>query len=235
MTKFSGPLLHTEKSSAAGREWFGGAPSAFDPDYTYFVDDFNRVAVDLTNDWTEIKDAGAAAAAIVADAANGLLRISSTATTDNDGGSIQGNEIYLPAAGKTIWFEAKVRASDVDHDMFIGLTQNFATDPEAVLAASNRIGFQITEGSAVWLAKSEIADAETSTSTGVTQVAATFDTVGFRVNGVSTIEFFVNRNLVATHTSVPATELTPAFFNLSGNATGTHTADVDYIAICATR
>jgi hypothetical protein len=235
MTKFSGPLLHTDRSSAADRDWFSNAPSFMDTDFVQLMDDFIMVANDQTNDWTVVKDTSATVA-VLADTVNGILRLTSAATTDNDGASIQGNEVFLPATGVTIWFEARIRASDADqHDGFIGLCENFATNPEACLTASNRIGFQINDEDASILCKSEVADTEASTDSGVDQADATFNVVGFKINGTSSIEFYVDRKLVATHTSVPATELTPAFFNLSGNATGTHTADVDYISVVATR
>ena len=235
MTKFSGPLLHTEKSSAAGRDWFGGMPSANDPDYVTMMDDFTIAVFNATDDWTVVKDSSATVT-VAADTANGAALLTSATTTDDDGASIQGNEVILPAAGRTIWFEAKVQASDADqHDMFIGISENFATNPEACLTASNRIGFQVDDGDASLLATSEVADTESQTDTSQDMADATYVTLGFRVNGTSSIEFFVNRNLVATHTSVPTTEMTPAFMNISGNNTGTHTAQADYIFACWTR
>lgn len=199
------------------------------------MDDFTVAVFNATDDWTVVKDASATVT-VAADTIHGAALLTSAATTDDDGASIQGNEVILPAAGRTIWFEARIQASDADqHDGFVGICENFATNPEACLTASNRIGFQINDGNASILCKSEVADSESSTDSAVDQADATYNTVGFKVNGTSTIEFYVDRVLVATHTAVPTTEMTPAFFNLSGNATGTHTAQADYIFACWTR
>ena len=62
-----------------------------------YMDDFTGVTLDNTNDWTVVKDSGASAA-IAADVVGGAVTLSSTATTDNDGASIQGNEIFSVAS-----------------------------------------------------------------------------------------------------------------------------------------
>jgi len=101
------------------------------PDQTRYMDDFTGIFFDATNDWTVVKDTSAAVA-IQADALNGVVDLTSQATTDNDGASIQGNEIWgLPStAGQKLYFEARFQMSDVDQmDMFIGVTENFASAP----------------------------------------------------------------------------------------------------------
>lgn len=230
-TRFTGQILRDGRTS----KFWTDIPMQANPDYTVFWDDFTGVAVDSTNAWTVVKDTGASVA-IVADTAGGEIALTSTATTDDDGASIQGNEIFLPASGRTIWFEARVKLADAaQQDMFVGLCQNFATDPEASLAASNRIGFQKDDGSALLLTKTEVADTETSTTTDQSVVAATYVRLGFKVNGTGSVEFFVNRSLVARHTTVPTTELAPAIFSLSGVNTGTKSLTADYIFVVQSR
>ena len=74
-----------------------------------------------------------------------VIALTSTATTENDGASIQGkHEIFsLPTtAGDSIWFETRIKTSDADQmDVLVGLTETFATNPENALASSNIIGF----------------------------------------------------------------------------------------------
>lgn len=236
MSRFGGPLKEAPILNRSQRLWYKDFPVGYDPDYVAFMDDFVNVAVDATSMWTVVKDTGASVA-IVADTAGGEVRLNSTATTDDDGASIQGNEVFLPVAGRDIWFSARVKVSvGAQCDAFIGLCENFATDPEACLTSSNRIGFQINDGSASLLCKNEKTDTETSTASGVTVANATYYKVEFHVVGVEKIEFYVDRQLVATHTTnIPIVELAPAFFNLSGDATGTHTATADYILCVATR
>ena len=95
------------------------------------MDDFYEGAVDTTLRWTIVKDSGASAA-IVADATGGEIALTSTATTENDGASIQGkHEIFsLPTtAGDSIWFETRIKTSDADQmDILVGLTETFATN-----------------------------------------------------------------------------------------------------------
>jgi hypothetical protein len=119
--------------------------------------------------------------------------------------------------------------------MDIGLTENFATNPEAMLAASNRIVFQSDDGSAALLCKTEASDTATSTSVA-TLANSTYVTVGFVVDGIGKVDFFVNRQLVATHTTnIPATELAPGAYSLSGVDTGTKSRTIVYLAVWATR
>lgn len=229
-TRFSNTILYGNKG------FLRDLPQGFSLDHVMIFDDFTGVVLDSTNDWTVVKDSGAAVA-IVADTAGGELALTSAATTNDDGASIQGNEIFLPASGRTIWFAARVKNSKVDQsDMFFGLTQNFATNPEAVLTASNRIGFQIDDGGASVLCKTEASDTETSTDSGADMVNDTYVNLALKVSGTSAVEFFVNGALVATHsTNIPTTELAPAAFSLSGDNLGTRVTTLDYILAAATR
>jgi hypothetical protein len=232
-TRFNGTILH---GNSKARKWFNDLPQAFTPDYVVQWHDFVEVTDDETNLYTVVKDSGASVA-IAGDTANGRLLLTSAATTDNDGNSIQGNEIWLPATGRTIWFETRLQVSTAaDMDVFAGLTVNFATNPEAVLAAADRIGFQIDEGNASILCKTEAGGTETSTDSGVDAVNATDVVLGFKIIDTTQVEFYVNRNLVATHTTnIPATELTFGFCEISGAATGTMSMSIDYFGVWGTR
>jgi hypothetical protein len=233
-TRFTAPILFAGRPKAISL--FGEMPMTFSPDYVEFWDDFTGIALDATNAWTVVKDSGASVA-IADDVAGGAVLLSSAATTDDDGASIQGNEIFLPASGKTIWFETKLQSADADQtDVFAGLTVNFATNPEAALTAANRIGFQIDDGDASILCKTESGGTETSTDSGVDAADGADVKLGIRVNGTSKVEFYVDRALVATHTTnIPATELALAIMELSGDATGTKSVQVDYVMAKATR
>ncbi len=84
-THFKGPLLFS--SARASLE---NLKQSMWPDQFTYMDDFYEGAVDTTLKWTIVKDSGASAA-IVADATGGEIALTSTATTENDGASIQGN------------------------------------------------------------------------------------------------------------------------------------------------
>jgi hypothetical protein len=234
---FTGPVLFAGKDGQ--RKWFADLPVSTNPDYVVYMDDFTGIAIDFTNDWTEIKDTDASVA-IAADVVSGAITMSSEATTDNDGSSIQGNEIFAVATGRDIWFEVKLTPTDAEGDALeicAGLTVNFATNPEAMLTAADRIVFQVNDGDSNILCKTEKNGTETSTDSGVDIVSGTAVTLGFHVVSTGKVEFFVNRNLVATHTTnIPDDEnLAIGLMQLSGSATGTKSMQVDYVFAAQSR
>lgn len=215
--------------------------SIHDTDFVEFFDDFSQASVnDATNQWIVVKDASASALIGTGDLANGVMTLTSAATTDNDGASIQRAEThFLVKSGLKLMFEARVKVSDADQgEMFIGLADNFATDPEAVIASGlARIGFELVDGAATI---NTVIDDDTSSTRTVLSSSMSDDTyvkLGFMTDGAS-IRFYVNRSLVSTQSipsAIAAVTLGPAFFHLSGDANGTHTASVDYIQVVSER
>lgn len=233
-THFSGPVL---LSGAGSLRTLKDIPVAVNTDYLVKFDDFDQVAIDLTNDWTEVKDTGASVA-LAADTVGGRVLLTSAATTDNDGASIQGNEIFAVASGRTIWFETKFQCNDADQtDLCFGLTVNFATNPEAMLAAADRIVFQVNDGDASILCKTEKNGTETSTDSGVDLEDSTDIRLGFRVESTGVVYFYINQSLVATHTTnIPDDEnLTVAAMSVSGSNVGTRATSIDYILAAQSR
>lgn len=231
----SGPILGSGKPST--RKFFQDFPYSNDPDYVHFMDDFTGIALDTTNDWTSISDSSTTLA-ITDNTANGLLNMQSQATTDDSGTSILGNEVIALAAGRDIWFETKLQSSDADQqEICIGMAVDHATNPEAMLTAADRIHFQVDDGSASILCVTEKNGTATSTDSQVDLVDATDIKLGFHVKGTTAVEFYVNRNLVATHTTnLPDDEeLALGAYQLSGNNTGTKSVKVDYIMCVWTR
>lgn len=233
-THYSGPLQYSGKGATGA--WGTDLTTAVDTDVVTYMDDFTGVALDSTNDWTVVKDSGASAG-IGADVLNGVLELTSAATTDDDGASVQGNEIFKAQADKSIWFETKLQCNDADQtDICVGLTVNFATNPEAMLAAADRICFQVNDGNASILCKTEASGTETSTDSGVDLVDSTYVTLGIRVSGTGQVFFYVDRKQVAVHTTnIPTTELALAAMSVSGSATGTRKTTIDYMFAAATR
>ena len=228
---FTGPVLYAGKDGQ--RQWFENLPVANNPDYLMYMDDFTGIALDTTNDWTLIKDSSASGA-LGADAENGTLVLSSQATTDNDGASVQGNEIFALSSTRDIWFETKLFITDAEGDAMdvcVGLTVNFATNPEAMLTAADRIVFQIDDGDSNIDCVTEKDGTATTTDSGIDIVSGTSVTLGFHVKGTGSVEFFVNRNKVATHTAnLPDDEnLAIGAMELSGSATGTKSMTIDYL------
>ena len=238
-TRFSGPVLFS-----AARPTLENLNIGTWPDQTRYIDDFTGIFFDATNDWTVVKDTSAAVA-IQADALNGVVDLTSQATTDNDGASIQGNEIWgLPStAGQKLYFEARFQMSDVDQmDMFIGVTENFASAPENIFTASNRIGFQIDDGDATPHLITESGDSETDTTlTGTTYdltdaTDVTVSIVATKGTTTDVVDFYINRALVGSHTTnVPTANMAQAAAEVSGDASGTKSMSIDYIMVAQDR
>ena len=234
---FTGPILFAGKNNE--KKWFENLPIDKNPDYVVYFDDFDRIGFDSNTGhrWTVVEDSGASVA-IAADQLNGLVNLTSANTTDNDGASIQKNEIFQVRAGKDLWFETKVRTSDVtDTDLCFGFTVNFTTNPENMLTAADRIVFQKDDGDASILCKTEKDGTETSTDSGIDMTNDTDVTLSIRCQSTSKVDFFVNRKLVATHTTnIPDDEiLTIAAMSLSGNATGQKITSIDYMFAASDR
>lgn len=229
-----GTLVDVAAAACAG----GATPSAAQVDTA--VDSLetstNLALAEIQNQlnmWSVVKDSGARVA-LDADAENGACKLTSSATTDDDGASIQQTQTsFLCKSGKKLWFEARVKVSDADQgEMFVGLADNFVTNPEAVIVNGvARVGFELIDGAAT---VNTVIDDDTSPTRVVLSNEMSDDTyirLGFRTDGGS-IRFYVNRALVSTQSipsAIAAVTLGPAFFHLSGNASGTHTAAIDYI------
>ena len=231
-THHNTPVLYS--GFASGFKALREMPISINPDYYCIEDDF---VYELDTGWVVVKDSGATVA-IVADTIGGELAITSTATTDNDGGSVQGNEIFAVATGKDMFFQTRIKNSDVDQsDICVGFTLNFATNPENMLTATDRIVFQVDDGDASILCKTEKDGTETSTDSGIDMVDDTYVKLGISCSGTGTVEFFVNDKLVATHsTNIPDDEnLAIAAMSLSGSASGTRVTTIDYLMGARTR
>lgn len=231
-THHNTPVLYS--GYAAGYKDLREMPMSINPDYFCLEDDF---VYELDTGWTTVKDSGATVA-IVADTVGGELGITSAATTDNDGGSVQGNEIFAVAADKNMFFQTRIKNNDVDQtDICVGFTVNFATNPENMLTATDRIVFQVDDGDASILCKTEKDGTETSTDSGIDMVDDTYIKLGIACSGTGKVEFFINDRLVATHsTNIPDDEnLAIAAMSLSGSASGTRVTTIDYLMGARTR
>ena len=242
-THFKGPILYS-----SARKGLENLQVGVWTNQAVFLDDFTGVVLDATNDWTVVKDSGATVA-ITADAATGVVALTSAATTDNDGASIQGNEIWqLPTtAGEKLYFESRFSIATTagdsvgQMDVWVGLTENFATAPENAFLATNRIGFQLDDGSSLTRLISESGGTETETELATTYNLTddTYVTLGFiatKGTSTDTVEYYHNRKLVGTHTTnVPTDLLTPAMVEVSGDGTGTKSMNVDYIMAAVDR
>ena len=234
-THHNTPVLYS--GYASGYKDLLSQPIALNPDYFTYVDDFLGIVINTTNDWTVVKDSGATVA-IVADTVGGELGLTSAGTTDNDGASIQKNETFSVDASKNLFFQTRLKCNDADQtDICVGFTVNFATNPEAMLTAADRIVFQVDDGNASILCKTEKDGTETSTDSGIDLADDTYVKLGIAVAGTGSAKFYINDLLVATHSAnIPDDEnLTIAAMSVSGSASGTRITTLDYMMASQTR
>ena len=149
-TRFSGPVMYSGHGSDASGlgSWFKNLPINVNPDYVFKYDDFTGVDIDDTDDWTKsVLNSGTLT--LLADHVGGWAKSTGDGSTDNSGGAIQGNEIFLAEASKNIYFEARVAVADADDmDMFVGLAENGTFATGVPFTANNQIGFLLVEGAA---------------------------------------------------------------------------------------
>jgi hypothetical protein len=236
--RLPGPLKVEQAKAGAAREWHSLLPAglAEGPDYIILHEDF-KGTLDAGL-WTTVKDSGATVAA-TADADGGSVSLTSTATTDADGGSIQSiQEIWSMSSGKQLWMKCKVQFHDADdNDGWVGFSDAFATNPEAVLADDDMCGFLLVEGDATLQCKCEKNGAETKVSSQVDLVDATDVELALHYDGAGTVKFFMDGTKVATiTTNIPDDEqLAFGFMSVSGSTSGTFVSKMDYVWICQER
>ena len=233
-THFKGPVLFSNASA------FENLKMSMWPDQFTYFDDFEQGALDATHNWTIVKDTGASAA-ITADGTGGEVNLTSAATTDNDGASIQAKQesFALPtSAGKKLYFESRVKISDATQtDFLVGFTEAFTTNPENALLSANVIGFVKVDGSAIVKGTTEsggtqtlVEFADTTKSTMENDTYVTLGLVATKNDTVNKVEFYINRNKVGqSTTNIPTANMKVMAMSVSGDTTGTKVTTIDYI------
>ena len=147
--------------------------------------------------------AATAGTAAIGTAEPGVLVLDSGSTTQGQGMQVQRTKAaFVPAANKSIWFEAKVKlVTSLSAQVFVGLA---ASDTSIIasnaMSTNNRIGWTSVTGDGVLLFDSDKAGTG-ATSTGTTLVAGTYQYLGFVYDGVAdTVQQYVNG--VATGSAV---------------------------------
>jgi hypothetical protein len=183
-------------------------------------EDFNDIDAATLAGWTATQATTGTFA--LADAAGGVALADANSTTQGQGINVQKlGESITPAAGKNIWFEARVKVADTfdKAELFIGLS---VTDTTILVTQANtstdHIGWQCVTNDGILLFSAE------KGGVGATKVAApiledTWINLGFKVNGLDTIEHWAyGAKIGTTHltANIPIVELTPSFVCQSG-------------------
>jgi hypothetical protein len=155
--------------------------------------------------------------AAISTAAPGVLELDCNSTTSTQGATLQHNKaVFVPAAGKDIWFETTIKIVDTFDkvELFAGLSELDTTlIATSANSSANHIGWECVTDNGVLLFTGEKAGA------GATRAAATIaeDTyikLGFKVNGVTSIDQYINGVLTGTATAtanIPIVALYPSF------------------------
>lgn len=198
-----------------------------------WFDDFDQFTA---GDWTiTTTEAGAGdATEAVGNADGGVLVITNDAA-DNDADFLQwGRETFRIAAGKKLWFKARLKVSDATQsDLVFGL-QITDTTP---LAVSDGIYFQSDDGDA----NLDFHVTKNGTSSSKTAAATLADDTwieaGFYYNGVDTVEAWVGAAKVADLpvTNLPDDEDLTISFGIQNGEAAAKVLSVDYIFVAKER
>lgn len=163
-----------------------------------------------------------AGTAAISTAEEGVLEIDSNSTTATQGVNLQrAKSVFMPKAGSKIYaeFEFKIVDTFDKAEIFVGLSEvDTSIIGTSANSSANHIGWQCVTDDGVLLFTSEKAGAGT-TSAAVTIAEATYVRLGFVVDGVTSIQQYVNG--VATGdahatANIPVVAMVPSFVCQSG-------------------
>lgn len=193
-----------------------------DPSIGILLDDpcvsYNAQAT--TGDW--VGTAATSGTAATHTTIPGAILLDAGATTDNQGMQIQRTKAgFIPAAGKDIWFEARVLLTATTPpvtraQVFIGMCAADTTIiASGAMSTNDHIGWNILDGELLVSKFSCDKAATTNRATGHTFVAATVVRLGFKYDGTAdTVQQYING--VATGSAqvtanIPKNVIYPAF------------------------
>lgn len=232
---FTGPVKNKVKSSGQ-RGFFSDLPVGHGPEICSYFNDFIRSTDYDANDWTITTTeagSGSATESLAADEKYGALIILND-NADNDVDNLQMNEEnWKLESGKQVWYESRIKVSDAtESDLFVGLAITDTTARDA----SDRVGFAKADGSTALSCESVKNSTSESTASIATVVDDTYLVVGFHYDGKSKIEFYIDRELVATHsTTIPDDENLAVTLNIQNGAAAAKSLTVDYIYVAQER
>lgn len=177
-------------------------------------------AAATTGDW--ILTQAVTGAAAMSTTESGVLEIDSNSTTATQGANLQrAKTMFIPAAGKDIWFEVTAKVTDTfdKAELFLGLSELDTTlIATSANSSANHIGWQCVTDDGVLLFTGEKAGAG-ATRAAVTIAEATYVKLGFKVNGVTSVQQYINGVETGTATAtanIPIVALYPSFVCQSG-------------------
>ena len=204
------------------------------PDPTRYQVYFNDFHEDVVG-WTETATSAGSgtSAAAIADAAGGILQIT-TAANEDDGLFLESQgESFLLESGKKTWVKARFSVGDaIQSDLIVGLHSTDTTPLDAAL----RFAFISEDGSAALFFNVDDNTTDADSGTVATLADDTFVQVAAYYDGGTKITLYLNDVPVQTMTSVslPGAEMAMGIGYLNG-AAGAETSDFDYIMVVKER
>ena len=237
---------YLEATSLTNPMW-AACPSRLDPNFASVAhelfDDFTEYDNTATvGNWTPY-EVGTCTDALSDADPGGVVLLTCQATTDDACQQI--NHTGAPfklAAGKTLWYEARVRfTGDVTQSEFsIGLC-NSGEDLKAVADVLPQDGISFSKQDAV-AGTVNCTASKDGTDTGAvaavhTLVSGAWVVFGFLINGVTSITPYVNgvAKTALTATICDDEQLTPYFLVRNGDATTTEILAIDYVRVVQLR
>lgn len=138
----------------------------------------------------------------------GALNLDSGSTTVTQGANLQRlKSAIIPATGKDIWAEFKIKSSFLTLQGFVGLkASNTTIIASSTLNGQNHIGWSTVTGDGVLLLVADKAGTALTPATATTLVASTYVRLGFRYDGTAdTVQQYING--VATGAAVPTANI----------------------------
>lgn len=162
-------------------------------------------------------------AGAISTAAPGVLELDSNSTTATQGAQIQRvKSAFVPASGKDLWFEAKIKIVDTydKAEVFVGLSEiDTSVIATSANSSANHIGWQCVTDDGVLLFSSEKAGAG-ATKAAATLAEATYVRLGFHYDGTAdTVQQYIDGVAVGTAhvtANIPVVALYPTFVCQSG-------------------
>lgn len=206
-------------------ELWGDAPllrAYLDPSYAHYeYHDFSHF--DADDDWVVTNFT--AGTADVIDGAGGILQLDAASATADQGVQIQRKiETFLPAADKSLWYEARLKVTDTiaGVQLFAGLSVLDVTMFAAgIPTMADYIGWSLdavqqaaTASTPLLELNSTAGSKENPTDAAQLLVEDTYIRLGFKLTSNTTLEAFVNGVKVGsslTITDCPATEMALSF------------------------
>ena len=188
-----------------------------------------------TGHWaiTTVEAGTGSASEVLDDAVGGVLKITNDDADDDSDQFQKVGEAFKLAAGKPLYFEARLKVSDVTQsDVLVGLC---ITDTTLIAAMSDGVYFRSDDGDANLDFVTEKNSTEAAIDTGVDLSDDTWIVVAFYFDGAGQMTPFVGTDpgdltaYTTQNTNIPDDEeLTPSFAIQNGEAAAT-TMYVDYV------